>query len=319
MRMYDYDNLVIEKIRKIEEKNKDIVEKVNGLECRKQYKNLMIVFLNNIKEAGVDEQLYQKVEQMLTEKSNVEQMQVEHELIHGFFHGGKEVDTFDEMMNECNKRLGTQFYEEALRYSISKNTESKGNIIDNFISYAVARNYDNIEYGIQNEEYRENSYESTLFGYPLGSAIIDKVTSENGKEFISPDLLYIRKNLQGLRIGAFLLKEMMKDVNEKYPGEPLVGTNVEMSNVNALKLYNKLGAEVYLDISDIHSEEGKTYIIGDKVEDPIDGMDHSTNEICCVVFLPEVIQKNAEMVIEKPIQKINNIIGKMKSEDEIII
>ena len=43
------------------------------------------------------------------------------------------------------------------------------------------------------------------------------------------------------------------------------------------------------------------------VEDPINGMDHSTNDNCVVVFMPDAIKKYANTVIDKPIKKIDNI------------
>ena len=120
-------------------------------------------------------------------------------------------------------------------------------------------------------------YECTLYGYPLGKMFLETIQDNDGSEFFSPESLHIRKNLQGLRLGAFLLQKLMKDMDEKHPNEPLVSPTVMMSNENALKLYNSLGAKVYVD--------------GKIVEDPINGMNHSVMENCLVVFMPDAIKK----------------------------
>lgn len=296
MRNSEYYNLLKEKIGQIKDKHQDIVDLTDSLDCRQSYKNLFTVFLSNLKNAGVSDEIYKKTEQMLIQKSNVKRTEEEHECYFGASSEEREVCTFDKMLCKCAEKKGVKFYEDALNYSISQfnSNKEKGNIIDHFLSYAVASNYDDIEYGTWDDaHFAEDYYESTIYGYPLGRMTLEKMPIEDGKEVFSPESLHIRKNLQGLRLGAFLLRKLMKDMSEQNPGEPLVSPTVMMSNVNALKLYTRLGADIYVDEK--------------KVEDPINGMDHSINENCLVVFSPEAIKKNAEMIIEKPTEKINKI------------
>lgn len=200
------------------------------------------------------------------------------------------------------KKNGLQFFENALNYVTSKFEEikEKGNIIDYFLNYVVAHEYDAIQHGIwEDSNTAYEFYESTLYGYPLGVMILDMFEMSDGKEFYSPESLYVRKNLQRLSVGAFLLQKLMKDMYEKHPDESLVSPTVMMSNVNALKLYNRFGATVYVN--------------GNEVEDPINGMDHSRKENCLVVFFPDAIEKNAKRTIDKPIERINQIKGRSDS------
>lgn len=259
-----------QKIEKIKSENNDIVDLTYSLNCRESYKNLFLIFLANLKRT-VDE----------------------HECLFGVSMEAREICTFDEMMKTCFEKNGIKFYEDSLKYATMQfnNCKDKGNIIDN---YAVANNYDEVQYGTWDDANINDYYESTLYGYPLGRMFLDTIQTEDNREFISPESLHIRKNLQGLRLGAFLLQKLMKDMVEKHPNEPLVSPTVMKSNVNALKLYKSLGAKVYVD---------------DKiVEDPINGMDHFSDENCFVVFMPDAIQNYANSLIIKPTEKINQIL-----------
>lgn len=304
MKNYEYNALLKEKLEQIKSDNKDISDAINSLNCKDSYKNLFAIFLSNLREIGVSEEAYRKVEKMLFDESNVQRTIDEHECLFGSSMEAREICTFDEMMNTCFKKNGVRFYEDALKYVTSQfgNCKDKGNVIDHFLNYVVAHNYDEVQYGIWDDANLADYYECTLYGYPLGRMLLDTMQTNDGREFLSPESLHIRKNLQGLRLGAFLLQKMMKDMDEKHPNEPLVSPTVRMSNINALKLYNSLGAKVY---------------VGEKiVEDPINGMDHSTQGNCFVVFMPDAIKKYANTEIKKPIEKINKIKG-YRSDIEI--
>lgn len=295
MKNNEYRTVLKEKLEQIEIDNKDIVDLINSLNCRDSYKNLFVIFLSNLRKIGVSQELYRKVERIIVDEFNVQRTVDEHQCAFGSSMEEREVCTFDEMMTTCFENNGVRFYENALKYVIGQfeNGKNKGNVIDSFINYAVAYNYDEVKYGIWADANMPDYYECTLYGYPLGRMFLDTMQMKDGREFFSPESLHIRKNLQGLRLGAFLLQKLMKDMEEKHPNEPLVSPTVMMSNVNALKLYNSLGAIVYVD--------------GKIVEDPINGMDHSIKENCLVVFMPDAIKKYANTVIDKPIRKINNI------------
>lgn len=296
MMNYEYFPVLEEKLGKIKKEHKDVVDLINPLDCDEAHKNLFIVFLSNLKNIGVEDSTYEKATQMLTEKSNVKRAKSEHACLFGASSEEREVCTFDDMLSKFNEKGGSKFYESALEYATGEleNNKETGNLIDYFLRYAVANSYDDIKHGTWNDaNYAIKYYESTLYGYPLAKVILETIPSNGGREFFSPESLHVRKNLQGLRIGAFLLKEMMRDMSEKHPEEPLVSPTVMMSNVNALKLYTQLGADVFVN--------------GEKVDDPISGMDHSIEENCLVVFSPEAIEKDGEMIIDKPTEKINEI------------
>lgn len=296
MNNYEYSILLNEKLEKIKIDNNDIMDLVNPLKCTNSYKNLFAIFLSNLRKIGVNENTYKQVEQMIVDQNNVQRTVDEHECLFGVSSEAREVCTFDEMMVTCGEKYGVQFYETSLKHAInqSKNCNGKGNVIDHFLNYVVAHNYDQIQYGTWDDaNFTADCYECTLYGYPLGRMILETIEMGDGTELFSPESLHIRKNLQGLRLGAFLLQKLMKDMYEKHPNEPLVSPTVMMSNVNALKLYNSLGATVYVD--------------GNLIEDPINGMDHSVKENCLVVFEPDAIKKYANTVIDKPIKKINHI------------
>jgi len=295
MKNHEYSILLKEKLEQIKIDNKDIVDLINSLNCKDSYKNLFVIFLSYLRKIGISDEMYRKVEKMILDEANVQRTVDEHECLFGSSMEDREICTFDEMMTTCCEKNGVQFYEDALKYVIGQfgNCKDKGNVIDNFLNYAVAHNYDEVEYGIWDDANISDYYECTLYGYPLGRMFLDTMQTKDGKEFFSPESLHIRKNLQGLRLGAFLLQKMMKDMDEKHPNEPLVSPTVMMSNVNALKLYNSLGAKVY---------------VGEEiVEDPINGMDHSVKGNCFVVFMPDAIKKYANTILEKPIRKINAI------------
>ena len=295
MKNYEYRTVLKGKLEQIKSDNKDIVDLINSLNCRDSYKNLYVIFLANLRKIGISDEIYRKVEKMILDESNVQRTVDEHECLFGSSMEDREICTFDEMMTTCLEKNEVRFYEDALKYVIdqSENCKDKGNVIDNFLRYAVAHNYDEVEYDIWEDANMTNYYECTLYGYPLGRVFLDTMQTTDGREFFSPESLHIRKNLQGLRLGAFLLQKMMKDMDEKHPNEPLVSPTVMISNVNALKLYDSLGAKVYV------GEE--------MVEDPINGMDHSVKGNCYVVFMPDTIKKYANTAIEKPIRKINDI------------
>lgn len=296
MTNYEYYNLLNEKLEQAKIDNNDITNLIDSLNCMNSYKNLFVIFLSNLRKIGVSETTYKKVEKMIVDKFNVQRTEDEHECLFGKSSEAREVCTFDEMMVTCGKKDGVHFYEDALKYVISKfeTCKDNGNIIDHFLNYVVAHNYDKIKYGIWDDaKFTADCYECTLYGYPIGRMFLETMEMQDGKEFFSPESLHIRKNLQGLRLGAFLLQKLMKDMCEKHPNEPLVSPTVMRSNVNALKLYNSLGATVYVD--------------GKLVKDPINGMDHSVRENCLVVFEPSAIKKYANTVIKKPIEKINYI------------
>lgn len=294
MKNKEYMVVLKEKLEQIKIDNKDIVDLISSLNCGDSYKNLFVIFLSNLRRMGVRQELYKKVERIIVDEINIQRTVEEHKCAFGSSMEEREICTFDEMMNTCFENNGVQFYENALKYVMGQfgNSNNKGNVIDNFINYAVAYNYEEIKYGMWADANMHDYYECTLYGYPLGKMFLETMQID-GKEIFSPESLQIRKNLQGLRLGVFLLQKLMKDMEEKHPNEPLVSPTVMMSNVNALKLYNSLGAEVYVD--------------GEKVEDPINGMDHSIKENCLVVFMPDAIIKYANTVIDKPIRKINNI------------
>lgn len=296
MKNYEYDELLKEKIKQAEIENKESTDLIKSLDCATSYKNLFMVFLSNLKKSGINEAEYKKIEKMVVDKSNVQRTEDEHECLFGVSSEAREVCTFDEMMKKCVKNNGTDFYKNALEYAVDQfeKDENKGNVIDHFLKYTVANNYDEIQYGTWDDaNFSAECYECSLYGYPIGRMILETMELEEGEELFSPESLHIRKNLQGLRLGAFLLQKLMKDMEEKHPNEPLVSPTVMMSNVNALKLYDSLGATVYVD--------------GNLVEDPINGMDHSIKENCLVVFEPDAIKKYANTVIDKPIEKINSI------------
>lgn len=299
MKNKEYRSVLKEKLEQIQRDNKDISDLIDSLNCTDPYKNLFVIFLLNLRKNGISEGLYRKVERIIVDESNVQRTVGEHKCVFGSSMEEREVCTFDEMMTTCFEKNGVRFYQDALKYVISKFKDGNdtGNVIDNFLNYAVANNYDEIRYGIWDDANMPNYYECTLYGYPLGKMFLETIEMEdeggNKKEYFSPESLYIRKNLQGLKLGAFLLQKVMKDMDEQHPNEPLVSPTVMMSNVKALKLYNSLGADIYVD--------------GKIVEDPINGMDHSIDENCLVVFMPDAIKKYANTVIDKPIRKINNI------------
>lgn len=296
MKNYEYYNLLNEKMNQAKINNNDITDLINSLNCMNSYKDLFVIFLSNLRKMGVSEAVYKKVEQMTIDEFNVQRTEDEHECFFGVSSEAREICTFDEMMLTCGRKDGVHFYEDALKYVINqfKTRNDSGNVIDHFLNYVVAHNYDEIQYGIWDDaNFTADCYECTLYGYPLGRMILEKIEMEDGEEFFSPESLHIRKNLQGLRLGAFLLQKMMTDMNKKHPNEPLVLPTVLRSNVNALKLYNSLGATVYVD--------------GELVEDPINGMDHSVSENCLVVFEPSAIKKYANTVINKPTEKLSHI------------
>jgi len=294
MKNHEYRTVLKGKLEQIKIDNKDIVDLINSLNCSGSYKNLFMIFLSNLRKIGVGEELYRKVEKIIVDEFNVKRTVAEHECIFGSSMMDREVCTFDEMMTTCLEKNGVQFYENALNHIIAQFEKSrdKGNAIDSFLNYAVAHNYDRVKYGMWDDANMANYYECTLYGYPLGRMFLETMQIGD-REYFSPESLHIRRNLQGLRLGAFLLQKLMRDMEEKHPNEPLVSPTVMMSNVNALKLYNSLGAKVYVD--------------GKIVEDPINGMDHSVKENCLVVFMPDAIRKYANTVIDKPIRKINDI------------
>ena len=295
MKNQEYNSLLKEKLEQIKIGNKDITDLTDSLNCRNSYKNLFAIFLSNLKKIGVSDETYRKVEKMIVDESNVKRTVDEHECLFGASMEAREICTFDEMMNMCFKKNGVKFYEDSLKYATTqfKSCKDKGNITDHFLNYAVAHNYDEVQYGTWDDANLNDYYECTLYGYPLGRMFLDTMLTEDGREFISPESLHIRKNLQGLRLGAFLLQKLMKDMEEKHPNEPLVSPTVMKSNVNALKLYNSLGAKVYVDEK--------------LIEDPINGMDHSEGGNCLVVFMPDAIKKYANTLINKPTEKINKI------------
>jgi len=295
MKNYEYNNLLKEKLEQIKVDNKDVIDLTDSLNCKDSYKNLFVVFLSNLKKIGVSEELYIKIEKMIVDEINVQRTVDEHKCMFGSSMEEREVCTFDEMMNTCFEKNGVPFYEDALKYVTSQfeKCKEKGNVIDHFLNYVVAHNYDEVKYGVWYDANLRDYYECTLYGYPLGKMFLETMQTNDEREFYSPESLHIRKNLQGLRLGAFLLQKLMKDMSEKHPNEPLVSPTVMMSNVNALKLYSSLGAKVYVDEK--------------VVEDPINGMDHSVEGNCYVVFMPDAIKEYANKVIDKPIEKINNI------------
>ena len=303
MKNYEYISMAKERLEQVKADNKDIVELVDSAKCNGSYKNLYVIFLANLRRFNVSDETYKKVEKMILDESNIQRTVKEHECIFGFSMPDREICTFDQMMTSCLEKHGIQFYENALKYAItqSENCKEKGNVIDNFLRYTVAHNYDDVEYGIWEDANMEGYYESTLYGYPLGRMLLDVMQTNDGREFLSPESLHIRKNLQGLMLGAFLLQKLMKDVDKQHPNEPLVSPTVMMSNINALKLYRSLGANVYVD--------------GELVEDPINGMDHSIKKNCLVVFETDAIKKYANTVIDKPVRKINDI--KLGAEHDV--
>lgn len=304
MKKHEYYYALNKKLEGIKEKHGDLVA---TLDCKKEFKNLFTVFLAELKEAGVSDSIYETLKQALIEKSNVERTQEEHECLFGASQEDREAYTFGEMISKCNEKDGPQLLEEAAEYAINKakSNAEKGNVLDDFLTYVIAKKYDDIEHGEWKEaKYALKYYESTLYGYPLGRMILEKGYFQDKSQYYSPESLHIRHNAQGLKIGAFLLQSLMKDMNEEHPGEQLASPTVMMSNVNALKMYTRLGAEVYAD--------------GEKVEDPINGMDHSRKDNCWVVFPPESIKENAERVIERPTQRINQILNyKEASREEV--
>ena len=301
MKNNEYRTVLKGKLEQIKIDNKGIVDLINTLSCSDSYKNLFVIFLSNLRKFGISDYLYRKVERIIVDEFNVQRTVAEHECVFGASMMDREVCTFDEMMTTCFEENGVRFYEHALNHVIGqfRSSKDKGNAIDNFLNYAVIHNYDEVKYGMWDDANMENYYEATLYGYPLGKMFLETMQIED-REFFSPESLRIRKNLQGLKLGAFLLQKLMRDMVEKHPNEPLVSPTVLMSNVNALKLYNSLGAKVYVD--------------GKIVEDPINGMDHSVRENCIVVFMPDAIRKYADTVIDKPIRKINNIKASMERD-----
>ena len=294
MKNHEYRAVLKGKLEQIQIDNKDVVDLINSLNCSDSYKNLFVIFLSNLRKIGVSEELYRKVEKIIVDECDVQRTVAEHECVFGFSMMDREVCIFDDMMTTCLEKNGVQFYEDVLKHVIGKfgNSKDKGNAIDNFLNYAVVHNYDEIKYGMWDDANMLNYYECTLYGYPIGRMFLETIQIDD-REYFSPESLHIRKNLQGLKLGAFLLQKLMRDMEEKHPNEPLISPTVMMSNINALKLYNSLGAKVYVD--------------GKIVEDPINGMDHSVRENCLVVFMPDAIRKYANAVIDKPIIIINAI------------
>ena len=298
MKNSEYAHLLKPILEKIKENNKDIEDKVDSLNCAKPFKNLIILFLSKLKEEGVNTDLYDTVEQMIIEKNNIERMKNEHKCYLGISGKDRELYTFNNILCECNQKKGKEFYENALKYVINQceNNNGNGNIIDYFLRYVVANNYDEIKYGTWDDaNWCYGYYESTIYGYPLGSITLETIELEDGKESFSPESLYIRKNLQGLRLGAFLFRKLMQDMSEKHPGEKLVSTTVLMSNVNVIKLLTRLGATIWVD--------------GEMVDDPIYGMNHTSEESCMVEFSPETIRSNAQLIIDRPTEQINKIVN----------
>ena len=283
-----------EKIRLIEEYTKNnpeivqfIQEKLPADLGKSDAKDILLIFLSNIKGFAGQEKYNEFADKLLSEESITNLFGIEgHE---NFFIYNPDVEfvTLDNMLKKEFEKHGKEYVENGLEYA-NENAGQNGNPLDSFIKYIAITNFQNIEC---QESFNSlngsiERYQCDLDGYALGKVTLEYPEEEN--EDIEPDMLKIRNGLEGIRLGQVLLKYLICKVHKDNPDKSLVSHTVMKQNFPAIKLYERMGGVFYDDDNNV-------------IENPTEMQDNDfSTEYCTVRFENTNFFLVENMVIEPP-------------------
>ena len=220
----------------------------------------------------------------------------------------KNEKAFFQYLERINDRLTPEYINQGIDYALT-NINENNNLIDSFIKYIVATNFQdlNIKSTISNME--EIGDEGKM-NCCLGDFLLCRVeTTLWDEQTIAFDNLFTRKNLTGTKVGSVLFKEMMKEVNENFPGKDLFAGTVMQTNTDGLRFYERMGGEFF-------NPDKPDEIISNRE------IDNTNKENICVIYRQDKLKELSEIPTEPPYieisqretqEKANNFAEKIKA------
>lgn len=283
-----------EKNKLIEEYSKSNPEIVQFIQERlpselskSNMKDILLIFLSNVKSC-VEKEKYDKFsDSLLSEESIKNLFGIEGHEFSFIYNSDVEFVTLDNMLKTEFEKHGNEYVENGLEYA-TENVGKKGNLIDSFIKYLAVTNFQDIECkeSFNSVKGLTERYQCSLDEYALGKVMLEYPEEED--EDLEPDMLKIRSGLEGVRLGQVLLKYLICKVHKENPDKSLVSHTVMRNNFPAIKLYERMGGVFYDENNNI-------------IENPTEVVDNNfSTEYCSVRFENSNFFLLENMVIEPP-------------------
>jgi len=247
-------------------------------------KDWLYDFMNFFQEHGCSEKQLELLSESLLNRENLENMR------EGEFRGDniskKNEKAFFEYLDSIEDKLTPEYINQGVDYALN-NTKEKNNLIDSFIKYIVATNFQDLHTKSTISNMQEVGDEEKITCC-LGDFEVCKAETmlmdDNTIEF---DHLYTRTNLTGTKVGSVLFKDMMKEVHENFPGKDLFAWRVLKSNIGGINFYERMGGEFF-------EAENPDEII------PTSEIDNSLEGEICVIYKEDRLKELSEVPTEPP-------------------
>lgn len=154
--------------------------------------------------------------------------------------------SFFKYIEGLDKENKQQYIQQGVLFALDNLTEDK-NIVDNFIKYIVLTNYSDIEYvsTIPNLNHNNTAYVNCYLGGLELCHNTNITISEHGNNDIECEWFHTRRGLQGLKLGAQIMRKLMQDVQKHFPDKNIISFNVLKNNLGAIRFYCNNGGELF--------------------------------------------------------------------------